>query len=103
MYRGKITSGKTFYQGGLGERLKGHISSVIPAMVTNSEIEIKVQRAHTELPSPIFGKTSQSKGYLRLRSRDLVFVSPCLFFYFFSISDRPCLHKCFNSFLSKMV
>lgn len=40
-----------FFRGGalLGERVKGQISDVIPAMVTKSEIENEVHRAKTEL------------------------------------------------------
>ena len=78
-----------FFGGGgqalLGERVKGQISRVIPAMVTSKwdwrqSSQSKNRTSYKPYTSPIFGKTSQSKGYLRLRSRNLVFFSPCLFF-----------------------
>ena len=104
-----------FFSGGggqalLGGRVKGQISRVIPAMVTSKwdwrqSSQSKNRTSYKPYTSPIFGKTSQSKGYLRLRSRNLVFFSPCLFFFnfFFPKGDRPCLHTCFDGFLSKMV
>ena len=79
-----------FFGGGgqalLGERVKGQISRVIPAMVTSKwdwrqSSQSKNRTSYKPYTSPIFGKTSQSKGYLHLRSRDLVFFSPCLFFF----------------------
>ena len=80
-----------FFRGGralLGERVKGQISRVIPAMVTTKwdwrqSSQSKNRTSYKPYTSPIFGKTSQSKGYLRLRSRNLVFFSPCLFFFKF--------------------
>ena len=83
-----------FFSGGggqalLGERVKGQISRVIPAMVTSKwdwrqSSQSKNRTSYKPYTSPIFGKTSQSKGYLRLRSRNLVFFSPCLFFFLIS-------------------
>ena len=82
-----------FFSGGgqalLGERVKGQISRVIPAMVTSKwdwrqSSQSKNRTSYKPYTSPIFGKTSQSKGYLHLRSRNVVFFSPCLFFFLIS-------------------
>ena len=101
-----------FFRGGegtTGREGKGSNSRVIPAMVTSKwdwrqSSQSKNRTSYKPYTSSFFGKTSQSKGYLRLRSRDLVFFSPCLFFLnFFPKGDRPCLHTCFDGFLSKIV
>ena len=99
-----------FFRGGalLGERVKGQISDVIPAMVTKSEIENEVHRAKTELHTShilvLFSGKPRNRKDTRVWELGILFSSPSLSFSnFFPKGDRPCLHTCFNGFLSKMV
>ena len=76
---------------------------------TKSEIENEVHRAKTELYTShilvLFSGKPRNRKDTCVWDRGILFSSllVSLFFNFFPKGDKPCLHICFNGFLSKMV